>query len=126
MNNDHFNTDAVKDTTAPTSSHSADTTTAITAITSALSHPLRVKIMRFLTAPDDDLGDIHTCYYVSELVDRLHYSQPLVSQHLAKLTHAGLVQKKRIGRNVFYYATHPVKTREFIDYVSAFAQTMSE
>ena len=35
---------------------------------------------------------------VSELIDRVGLSQPLVSWHLGRLRHAGLVQTRRVGR----------------------------
>jgi len=37
---------------------------------------------------------------VSELVARLHISQPLMSWHLRRLTRAGLVTTRRMGREV--------------------------
>lgn len=38
---------------------------------------------------------------VTDLIDRLHISQPLVSWHLRKLRIAGLVQTRRAGRQVY-------------------------
>lgn len=38
---------------------------------------------------------------VTELADRLNISQPLVSWHLRKLRHAGLIQMHRNGRQVY-------------------------
>jgi DNA-binding transcriptional ArsR family regulator len=35
---------------------------------------------------------------VSDLIDRVGLSQPLVSWHLGRLRHAGLVETRRIGR----------------------------
>jgi ArsR family transcriptional regulator, arsenate/arsenite/antimonite-responsive transcriptional repressor len=35
---------------------------------------------------------------VSELIERIGLSQPLVSWHLGRLRHAGLVQTRRVGR----------------------------
>jgi len=37
---------------------------------------------------------------VSELVTRLHISQPLMSWHLRRLTRAGIVKTERVGREV--------------------------
>lgn len=39
---------------------------------------------------------------VSELKAGFDVSQPAISQHLAALKHAGLVQERREGRNAFY------------------------
>ncbi len=38
---------------------------------------------------------------VTDLADRLNISQPLVSWHLRKLRHAGLIQTRRSGRQVY-------------------------
>ena len=38
---------------------------------------------------------------VTDLADRLNISQPLVSWHLRKLRHAGLIQMHRSGRQVY-------------------------
>lgn len=113
MNNDN-NTD--------NSAVSVDT---VVTITAALAHSIRLNIMRVLTTPDE-YGNTDTSFCVSELVTELGYTQPLISQHLAKLSHAGLVHKKRMGRNVFYYAVDPVATRELIGYLHAFAHTMNQ
>lgn len=37
---------------------------------------------------------------VSELVRRLHISQPLMSWHLGRLTRSGIVKTERVGREV--------------------------
>jgi ArsR family transcriptional regulator len=41
-------------------------------------------------------GDLN----VSELVRRLHISQPLMSWHLRRLTRAGIVTTEKVGREV--------------------------
>ncbi len=38
---------------------------------------------------------------VTDLTERLNISQPLVSWHLRKLRHAGLVETRRSGRQVY-------------------------
>ena len=43
---------------------------------------------------------------VTDLTDRLNISQPLVSWHLRKLRHAGLVQVRRSGRQVYCSLHH--------------------
>jgi DNA-binding transcriptional ArsR family regulator len=48
---------------------------------------------------------------VSELVEATGRSQPNVSQHLASLTHAGLVEARRDGTRVFYRIADPTVLR---------------
>jgi DNA-binding transcriptional ArsR family regulator len=48
---------------------------------------------------------------VGELVDATGRPQPNVSQHLASLTHAGLVAARREGNRVFYRIADPTVLR---------------
>ena len=48
---------------------------------------------------------------VGELADATGRSQPNVSQHLASLTHAGLVAARRDGTRVFYRIADPTVLR---------------
>jgi DNA-binding transcriptional ArsR family regulator len=59
----------------------------------ALSAPSRLKIMKLLKAHP---------YCVSALTVRLDFSQPAVSQHLAVLKRAGLVEADKEGTMVHY------------------------
>ena len=59
----------------------------------ALSDDARLKIIALLF-------DREHC--VTELVERLGLSQPLVSHHLAILRSAGIVKVRKDGRRVFY------------------------
>lgn len=43
---------------------------------------------------------------VTDLTERLHISQPLVSWHLRKLRRAGLVETRRSGRQVYCSLNH--------------------
>jgi len=56
---------------------------------------------------------------VKELTARLRpkVSQPAVSQHLAALRDAGLVDERRDGRHVFYRAT-PAGLRPLVDWIA--------
>jgi ArsR family transcriptional regulator, zinc-responsive transcriptional repressor len=65
-----------------------------TDIFKALANPLRVGIVRELAAGDRA---------VHELVDALEVSQPRVSEHLAILRGARLVEAHRSGRTVTYH-----------------------
>lgn len=59
----------------------------------ALAAPVRIAIVL-------QLRDAERC--VHELVDALHLTQPLISQHLRVLKAAGVVQGQRRGREVVY------------------------
>jgi DNA-binding transcriptional ArsR family regulator len=48
---------------------------------------------------------------VGELAEATGRSQPNVSQHLASLTHAGLVEPRRDGTRVFYRIADPTVLR---------------
>ncbi|WP_025272117.1 metalloregulator ArsR/SmtB family transcription factor [Haloglycomyces albus] len=59
----------------------------------SISAPLRIAIVMELAGSPR---------YVHELVDALHVSQPLVSQHLRILRAAGVVHGTRTGREISY------------------------
>ena len=54
---------------------------------------------------------------VSELTARFDISQPAVSQHLAALRQAGLVNARRDGRRV-YYRVRPSGMKPLIDWIA--------
>lgn len=60
----------------------------------ALAHPARLQILRLL----EEEGEACVCH----MEKRLHRRQAYISQHLAKLREAGLVEDRREGLNVFY------------------------
>ncbi|WP_072042029.1 ArsR/SmtB family transcription factor [Nigerium massiliense] len=64
----------------------------------SLGSPIRVGIVVLLTERD---------HSVNELVDALHVSQPLVSQHLRVLRSGGVVTGERHGREMIYSLTDP-------------------
>lgn len=74
----------------------------------ALADPSRRAIFESLTR-----GEVA----VKELTARFDISQPAVSQHLAALKHAGLVQGRREGRNVFY-RVEPRGMKPLIDWIT--------
>lgn len=65
----------------------------------ALSEPVRLQILRLL--PDHD--ECEGVYNVSELAEELGLSQPTVSHHLCVLKQAGLVQKRKMCRDCYYW-----------------------
>jgi ArsR family transcriptional regulator len=64
----------------------------------SLSHPLRLAIVNRL-----DRGDTAA----ADLIADLGASKANLSKHMAFLTHAGIVESRREGRNVFYHLTDP-------------------
>ncbi|HEY4227492.1 MAG TPA: metalloregulator ArsR/SmtB family transcription factor [Candidatus Limnocylindrales bacterium] len=52
---------------------------------------------------------------VSELIDRIGLSQPLVSWHIGRLRHAGLVQTRRVGRETISRLV-PEAFQAFVEY----------
>ena len=63
-----------------------------------LGHAQRLKIVEVLEAGEAT---------VTEIQDAVDLSQPVVSQHLAKLRGAGVVSGRRDGVNVYYHITEP-------------------
>ncbi len=72
-----------------------DQVTAATQAFRMLADPTRLQVLWLLSRSESD---------VSALVARLGVARPAVSQHLAKLRLAGLVQARRDGRRVIYRA----------------------
>jgi len=52
---------------------------------------------------------------VSELIERIGLSQPLVSWHIGRLRHAGLVQTRRVGRETISRLV-PEAFHAFVEY----------
>lgn len=66
---------------------------------SLLANPHRLELVRLLSAEPTNVG---------RLVELSGFSQPNVSQHLARLRHAGLVESRRQGHHVTNYLTTPL------------------
>lgn len=74
----------------------------------ALADPSRRAIFESLTRGEAAVKD---------LTARFHISQPAVSQHLAALKDAGLVQGRREGRCV-YYRVEPSGMKPLVDWIT--------
>lgn len=70
----------------------------VAAVLRALGHPTRVWLVRRLSA-----GDACVC----EMLLELQISQPVFSQHLQVLRHAGILRSRRDGNRVIYGLRHP-------------------
>jgi DNA-binding transcriptional ArsR family regulator len=82
----------------------------------ALADPSRRAIFESLTRGEAAVKD---------LTARFHISQPAVSQHLATLKDAGLVNGRRDGRCV-YYRVEPKGMKPLIDWISHYRAFWTE
>lgn len=88
----------------------------IAALANALSHPLRVALVRYL----DDRGgaeglDKATCN--KDLVDMFAYSQSTISQHVKVLKESGLFITKNKDKFTLYYLNADL-INEFSEFIS--------
>ena len=82
----------------------------------ALADPSRRAIFESLTRGEAAVKD---------LTARFHISQPAVSQHLAALKEAGLVNGRREGRHV-YYRVEPNGMQPLIDWIAHYRAFWTE
>ena len=78
---------------------------AVAAYHKALSDPTRLRMLQRLA---------HQPATVTELIEHVDLSQPLVSWHLRRLRAAGVIETKRTGREVIC-----TLSREMLDYFRA-------
>lgn len=62
---------------------------------------------------------------VNEIVQKLGWSQPMVSKHLGVLKQVGLVKERRVGRQRMY-RVNPERLRPIFDWVSPFERFWSD
>jgi len=60
----------------------------------ALGDPTRLRIIQMLAQQ----GEVCVC----RIVEELKMNQPAISQHMAKLKHAGLIRNRKQGQWMFY------------------------
>ena len=65
----------------------------------AVADPTRLRILQLLPTR----SECELVYNVSELAEELQTPQPTVSHHLRVLYNAGLVQSKKMCRDVYYW-----------------------
>ena len=68
----------------------------------ALGEPGRLEVLQLLFPGEKSVG---------ELAEATGRSQPNISQHLASLTQAGLVEPRREGNRTYYSVTDPYLAR---------------
>lgn len=62
---------------------------------------------------------------VNEIVQKLGWTQPMVSKHLGVLKHVGLVKERRVGRQRMY-RVNPERLKPIHDWVSPFERFWSD
>lgn len=80
-------------------------------ISDALAHPARIKIFRFIMACNKKRQPVCN----RDIVNEFNYAQATISQHVKKLTDAGLLQVKKKDRFSYYY----VHLGTLQDYINA-------
>ncbi len=78
----------------------------------ALADPSRRAIFESLARGESEAA-------VKDLTARFDLSQPAVSQHLAALAEAGLVNGRREGRRV-YYRIEPLGLKPLVDWIAQY------
>lgn len=85
-------------------------------LANALSHPLRVALVRYLNDKDGGTGlDNATCN--KDLVQMFDYSQSTMSQHTKILTQCGLFRVEKKDQFRYYFLNREL-LREFYDFLN--------
>ena len=71
----------------------------IAQISDALAHPVRIKIFRYIMLQNKKRTPVCN----KDLVEHFGYAQATISQHVKKLSDAGLLQIKKQDRFSYYY-----------------------
>ncbi len=82
----------------------------------AVAEPKRRKILEVLGAGEKT---------VSEIIEMLGWSQPMVSKHLGVLKQVGLVSERRVGRQRIY-RVNAEQLKSIYDWVAPFERYWSE
>jgi len=82
----------------------------------AVAEPKRRQVLEVLST--EELS-------VNEIVERLGWSQPMVSKHLAVLKQVGLVSERRIGRQRLY-RINPERLKPIYEWVRPFERFWSD
>ena len=69
-------------------------------ISDALAHPLRLYLFRHIVRENKQMKQVCT----KDLVEAFDYSRSTISQHMKKLTKAGLITVKNVDKYTYYYA----------------------
>ncbi len=88
----------------------------ITRVSDALAHPVRLDLFRFILQKNKNMELVCT----SDLVQNFDYAQATISQHMNKLSIAGLVNTRSKDRRTYYFANVPVLA-EYLEATKNFA-----
>ena len=88
----------------------------ITLVSDALAHPVRLELFKFIMKKNKAMELICT----GDLVKNFDYAQATISQHMNKLTVAGLVESRNAERRTYYFANVSILSK-YIDAVKKFA-----
>ena len=83
----------------------------------ALTHPLRMKILKFI--------DGHEKIHVNKIYNTLNLEQSITSQHLKILRLAGLVDTMKEGKFVYYSINYDIMCQS-LDAVNIFLEHVNE
>ncbi len=72
----------------------------IAAVADALAHPVRLQLFRYIMQCNKSMEMVCN----KDLVANFDYAQATISQHMKKLTQAGLVEVKKQDKFSYYYA----------------------
>lgn len=89
----------------------------IALVSDALAHPVRINMFRYILKCNRKMTPVCN----KDLISQFGYAQATTSQHVAKLTEAGLVTAKREKKNIYLYA-NPGKLQEYIDGIKKFGE----
>jgi len=78
----------------------------------ALCEPARIEILKLLTVRGR--SDIAT------IAARVPQDRSVVSRHLAQLSHAGIIRREKVGRNVFFEMDGPAAVAQLEDVLARF------
>jgi DNA-binding transcriptional ArsR family regulator len=82
----------------------------------AVAEPKRRKVLEVLGTSE---------LSVNEIVQKLGWTQPMVSKHLGVLKQVGLVKERRVGRQRMY-RVNPERLKPIYDWVSPFERFWSD
>ena len=83
----------------------------------ALTHPLRMKILKFI--------DSHDEIHVNKIYNTLNLEQSITSQHLKILRLAGLVETTKDGKFV-YYSINYDKMQQAMEAINGFLEQINQ
>lgn len=79
----------------------------ITSVSDALAHPVRLELFKYIMQKNKNMELVCT----GDLVDTFQYAQATISQHMTKLTVAGLVDSRTQNKHTYYFANTGVLSK---------------